>query len=258
MKSFCLIRKVWVLFALSLLLSFPQGVLAQTAPSPVNPSYSTQTKFGYVHIVNSLVVDGATTLTGAVTQSGTTTFTAAPVAPGYVLTGTSFNATLAATASLGQATTYTVPDPAAATANFVISTGNANGQVAKSKIFNVNVAGATGTLADGATYTYLIAPGRAGTVTKISLTAAQVPTSGTNTLTITNNSTTNTLLSTANFDPTTITAANVSQPLTLTATGTDRILTATGTISVVYVAGTQGGTKAIAPVVSVEFLPTDY
>lgn len=115
MKSF---RKIYAIALVSGLSLFPPMALAQSILTPNNPSYITQTKFNYVHVKNTLVVDGATTLTGAVTQKGSTTFTADPIAPGYVLTGTNFNATIAATAGLGQATTYTIPDPGASTDTF--------------------------------------------------------------------------------------------------------------------------------------------
>lgn len=112
------------LAVVSALTYFPQSALAQNNPSPSNPSYQTQTKFGYVHITKNLVVDGTTTSNGAVTQvgnftvTGTITSSGAMQAPSQILTGTSFNATLVATPSLAQATTYTIPDPTASTDTF--------------------------------------------------------------------------------------------------------------------------------------------
>jgi len=180
-----------------------------------------------------------------------------PFVPAMAQTAPSPNPSYQSLFNVGKGNQKTTVPAQTAASTFVVTNGNVNGQVAKARVFNVNVAAATGTLANGATYTYLIAPGRAGTITQISISASVVPIGGTNTVTITNNATTNTALSTANFDPTTITTAKTSQPLTLTATASDLILPATGTVSVVYVAGTQS-TAAIAPVVSVEYLPTDY
>lgn len=54
---------------------------------------------------------------GAASIGGVKTFTSVPIFPtgGISLSGTSFNATLIALAGLGQATTYTLPDPGTAT-----------------------------------------------------------------------------------------------------------------------------------------------
>lgn len=140
------------------------------------------------------------------------------------------------------------------TATTAQGVANVNSAI-KSKIFQVPIS--TGTVADGTTYTYLVAPGRAGTVTKISITASTKPAGGTNTVAIQKNGTT-TLLNAATFDPTTITSNNVSQALTLTATTADLDLAATDVIKIVWTAGTQT-TDAVAPVIAIEMnLTTNY
>lgn len=79
-----------------------------------------------------------TLLTAAATQTltGQVTFTVAPIAPGYVLTGTSHNATLQVIQTLGQATTFSLPDPASATDT--IMTLKPNQTVVGIKTFNRN------------------------------------------------------------------------------------------------------------------------
>lgn len=145
--------------------------------------------------------------------------------------------------------------PVGSIATVVSTTGNANGQVAKAKEFDVNI-GPGQALANSTTFSYVVAPGRAGTVTLLSLAALVKPAGGTNTLAIKKNNG-NTMLSTATFDPTTIGANNVSQPLTLTSTAADLTLTATDTITVIYTSGVQT-TAAQAPTLTIEMLPTDY
>lgn len=70
--------------------------------------------------------DTIMTLGTAQTVSGVKTFSAAPLfnsAVGATFKGTSYNANVIALAGLGQATVLTIPDPGAATADFVLSAG---------------------------------------------------------------------------------------------------------------------------------------
>lgn len=92
-----------------LIASFVMLAALTVAPALAD-AYSSQTSTmkNNLHVTGNLKVDGTSTATGA------QTFMVAPIAPGYVLTGTSFNSTLQGTAGLGQATTFTLPDPGAA------------------------------------------------------------------------------------------------------------------------------------------------
>lgn len=92
------------------------------------------------------------------------------------------------------------------------------------------------TLADGATYKMTVAPGRAGTVTQISVCANVAPAGGTNTVTFLKNGAT--ALTAATFDPTSLTANVASKPA-LHGTAANLVLTATDTILVTWTAGTQ-------------------
>lgn len=148
----------------------------------------------------------------------------------------------------------TVPNAQSVASYFLTTSGNQNGQVAKGDRQIVSIG--SGTLANGTTFTYELALGRAATITQISIAASTVPVGGTNTVTVKKNGTTN-LLSAANFDPTTIAAAQTSQVLPLSATAASLSLAATDTIDVVYTSGTQA-TAAIAPVITIEALLTDY
>lgn len=70
--------------------------------------------------------DTMMTLGTAQTVTGVKTFgTGAAVFPlaGSIYTGTSFNGTVKVLNAIGQASTFTIPDPGAATANFVLDTG---------------------------------------------------------------------------------------------------------------------------------------
>lgn len=141
---------------------------------------------------------------------------------------------------------------------FVMTTSTTNAQFMRSNVFpapfGTSIAG--GTIPNGTVYKIVIAPGRAGTVSQISIAANVVPIGGVNTVQVLKNGVT-TLLVAATFDPTTIGSANTSQTLSLTGTPASLALTATDTIQVIYTSGTQG-TAAVAPTVSVEEITTDY
>jgi hypothetical protein len=126
---------------------------------------------------------------------------------------------------------------------------------AKTIVQSVHVGSAA--LANGTTFTYLIPFAHAGTITGISVAANVVPIGGTNTLTVYEAISGNNLLSTTNFNPTTIAAANTSQALPLTATTANLSLAANDGVLVTYVSGTQT-TAAVAPVITVQFVPTDF
>lgn len=80
--------------AVALLLAFPfVPAMAQTAPSPNNPSFSTLSKFTYLGIIQNLRFFANNTINGN-------------------------TAILKPISTLGQSTTYTIPDPAAATDTF--------------------------------------------------------------------------------------------------------------------------------------------
>lgn len=214
----------------------------------------TQTFTGNTTVSGNLAVTGNTTHTGTLLQTGVATFTAAPVLTAAAVTA---NGDTISIQDLGNANI--VQSEGAQTINGAktfgtpLTVASVNNAI-ESHVFNVPVV--NGTIADGTTYTCLIAPGRAGTITKLSIAAAVVPVGGTNTVTISKNGV-QTLLSAANFDPTTIGAAHTSQALTLTATGADLTFVATDVIKIVWVAGTQS-TDGIAPAVSAEMNFTDY
>ncbi len=98
----------------------PISTMAQnttfTIPDPVGASAT--------FVLNNI----GQTFSGANTFSGVNTFTAVPIFPlgGITLKGTSFNGTLKQLATLGQATTFSLPDPGAATDTVAtVGAGNA-------------------------------------------------------------------------------------------------------------------------------------
>lgn len=214
------------------------GTLAVTGASTLT---------GNVAAAGTLAVTGASTLTGNVTAAGTLAVTGASTLTGNVTAsgtlGVTGATTLSSTLAVTGACTFSTP----------LTVAQVNSAI-ESKIIAVPI---VGTIADGTTYTLLVAPGRAGTVTKISIAAVTKPAGGTNTVEVLKNGTT-TMLVAATFDPTTITTDLVSQALSLTATGADLALVATDVIKIVWTAGTQT-TDAVAPVITIEMnLTTDY
>ena len=318
--------------------------LLLAAPAWATPSAQTNTTFKYVHITKDLKVDGTATFaaTGSTVFTGTVNFSGATVnAGGYVLAGTSYNGTLVVPAALGQATTYTFPDPGAATANIVLdasaqsiggvktftsipvlpaggaafkgtsyniilkalaavgqattvtipdpgaSTANvvldtgtqtlagtytfstpptitggltaANIQTgsAKRELLRISLSPSTGAAANGTTYYGLLLPGRAGTVKRISYACKVAPIAGTDTIKVLKASSSgNTMLATASVDATGLTAYTVVQD-GLTATGADLQVTAAQPIYCEYAQGTTS-TAAQLVEVTVEFEPTDF
>lgn len=133
------------------------------------------------------------------------------------------------------------------------------GSQSKRVIFNVPI-NTGGTLADSTTYRGFVAPGRAGTVTNISVIAGTVPVGGTNTVKVLKGSSAgNTMFSAASYNPTGLTA-NQAAPMTLTGTATDLAITASGANSGIYVEWATGvqTTDAVNAAVSIEFEPDDY
>lgn len=117
-----------------------------------------------------------------------------------------------------------------------------------------------GTLSDSTTYRGWFVPGRAGSVTKISVIAATAPIGGTNTVKVLKGSSSgNTMLSAASYDPTGLTA-NQAAAMTLTSTSADLALTASGASSGAYIEWATGSqtTDAINCCVQIEFEPDDY
>lgn len=165
----------------------------------------------------------------------------------------------------GNVTSITVPNPAAArtitipdaggNSTAVLTTGAANGIVAKAKEFGTGFGPQSAALTDSTTYTVVMAPGRAGVVQKISIACRVVPAGATCTMAIKKNNG-NTMLSTATFDLTTLVADTITAG-TLTATTADLTLTATDTITCSVVTGATS-TDIQAPTVTVEMLPNDY
>lgn len=133
-----------------------------------------------------------------------------------------------------------------------LTIGNVNNAV-KSNEFDINISGAT---TSSTTYRNLIAPGRASTLTKVSIAVNTVPAGGTCTLAVKKNNG-NTMLSAATFNMTTLTA-NLVADVPLTAVAADLALTATDSITVEVVTGTLS-TQANSPGIMIEMVPTvDY
>lgn len=159
-------------------------------------------------------------------------------APSWAAPYTSLTSTVKNNLSVGGGLTLGTP----------LTIANVNSAI-ESKFHNVCIGPGTA-LADSTVYYALVTPGRACTVTKITIGANIVPVGGTNTVAIQKNGTT-TLLSAATFDPTTIAAANTGQSLALTATAASRVLAAGDSILVTWTAGVQT-TDCRAPVVVIE------
>lgn len=113
-----------------------------------------------------------------------------------------------------------------------------------------------GTIADNTTYRAYFAPGRAGTVTKVSIIAGTVPIGGTNAIAIKKAGASGNAMLAASFDPTGLVVDTISAPA-LTATAADRAITATQGIYVEWAAGSQSTDGANASV-SIEFEPADF
>lgn len=167
------------------------------------------------------------------------------------------------------ARTYTIPD-AGASASFVMTEGaqTINGvktfgtpivsasinAAIKKKLITVPFRGlAVQALDDSTVFTQLVTPGRAGTLTQVSIAAITPPIGGTNTVAVLKNDTTAMLA--ANFDPTTLTTVVASKPA-LHGTAGNLAFTSTDTISIVWTAGVQT-TDAVAPTVTLEVELTD-
>jgi hypothetical protein len=128
---------------------------------------------------------------------------------------------------------------------------------AKKKNFIVPLSPATGANADSVVYRGIIFPGRAGSVSKITIGCQTPPTVGTDVIKVLKASSSgNTLLSTATFDANTLVANTATTP-TLTATTADLAITATQGIYCEYSAGVQT-VDAIGISVNIEFTPTDF
>lgn len=177
--------------------------------------------------LDSLSLGGTLTVTGATTQTGAQAFAGA--------------VTMASTLAVTGAVTLTVP----------LTKANINGS-AKRERFNFSV-NAGGTIADGTTYTGYFAPGRAGTVTKVSLIASTAPVGGTNTVNVKKGGASGQSVLSAAFDPTTLVADTISAA-TLNATAANLAFTAAEGLYVEWVAGTQStdGVRA-AVCIEVEF-----
>lgn len=200
---------------------------------------------------------------------------------GITFTGTTFNTVLKALNSMGQATTVTIPDPGASTANVVLSAGtqtlagtytfsasptitggltaaNIQSGSAKRQVIQAKMCPAGGAVTvNGTTYFSNISFGRAGIVKRITYFTHVDPVSGTNTVKVLKNGAGgNTMLSSASVSLNGSTA-DVLQIGTLTATSGDLALAATDTVYCEYAAGTQG-TVAKDVTAVVEFEPTDF
>ncbi|MBX9570905.1 MAG: hypothetical protein K2X77_18570 [Candidatus Obscuribacterales bacterium] len=211
-----------------------------------------QTFTGATSLASTLAVTGAVTLsstlavTGAVTMASTLAVTGNGTVGGTL--GVTGNATLGGTLAVTGAVTLTVP----------LTAANIN-KSAKRQVFLFRPNNG-GTIADGTTYAGFINPGRAGTVTGVSVIAGTPPVGGTNTVKVLRGSSAgNTMLSAASYDPTGLTA-NQAAAMTLTATGADLAVAASGANSGIYVewvAGTQS-TDGVNACIAVEFEPTDF
>jgi hypothetical protein len=213
----------------------------------ISPAVAATSKLkGNLQVTGNATISGTLTTSGATTVSAVTTTGDASVgddlavADDAAVTG---DATIGGTLGVTGAVTLTVP----------LTEANVNNSVKRVPIVFPLV---NGTAADSATYTVVIAPGRAGTVTKIATACATAPSGGTHTLTITKGNAT-TLLSTANVDPTAAFVAHTATPLTLTGAGASLAFTATDVLKVVLANGTQT-TDAVAPSVTIEVEFDDF
>lgn len=275
-------RLIQPLIAVGLTASLALPCGAQPSPTTV-PTTTIQNDFevtGNSFVDGNFRVAGTTTHVGNVVNSGnmtvtgTITSTGAMKAPSQILTGTNFNATLIALAALGQATTFTFPDPGTASDTVAtlaaantfsgtnifstpLATASVNHAI-KSKIFTAKVSPAAGAVAvNGTTYFVFLYPGRAWTVKQIGYATHVDPVSGTNTIKVLKAAANgNTMLNAASvsLNATTIDTDTIA---TLTATGADLSGTATQPIYCEYTAGTQGA-AAKDVTVEVELELTDY
>lgn len=188
--------------------------------------------------------------------------------------GATYLGTIIPISTLGQNTTYTIPDPSSATANFVLSKGTQTlagtytfstpltsssiGNSIQNHIFQAKPCPGGGVAcSNGTTYFAFIYPGRAWTAKQIGYATHVDPVSGTNTIKVLKATASgNTMLSAASvsLNGTTVDLNTVA---TLTATGADLSGTATQPIYCEYTAGTQGAAaKDVTVEVEVQF--TDY
>lgn len=215
------------------------------ASTPAHAAATSKLK-NNLRVTGNLQVDGTSTHTGATTQTGNLS-----LGGNLAVTGTSAHtgaATFGSTVAVTGAVSLTVP----------LTKANVGNQ-SKRVIYTYSVANG-GTLADSTTYRGWFVPGRAGSITKISVMAGTPPVGGTNTVKVLKGSSSgNTMLSAASYDPTGLTA-NQAAAMTLTGTAADLAITASGANSGAYIewaAGAQS-TDAINAAVSIEFEPDDY
>lgn len=266
---------------LTLLVAFAVALMA--APSWA-ASDTTVLKNNF-RVLGNLQVDGTSTQTGATTQTGNQT-----IAGNLAVTGTSALtgvATLTASPVLSSATvtangdTITIQD--LGNANFVQSEGaqTVNGvktfgsapvitgglpaaQIqsgsAKRQVLKITLSPITGAAVDSTVYRGMVFPGRAGTITRITVGCQTPPTVGTDVIKLLKGSSAgNTLINAATFDANTLTA-NQGTAMTLTATGADLGIQASGANSGIYAeysAGTQT-VDAIGIDATIEYEPTDF
>lgn len=133
------------LFALLLAFSFPGMAVAQTTPTPNNPSYTTQDKFTYGRFTQNLEVDGAIQLPAG--------------SAGSVLGGTNY-INIDGPATLGQITSLNLTDPGVSSANFLYDQGTTSAVTIQHVAVPLTSANL---LAMSATPVQLIAAGAAGT-----------------------------------------------------------------------------------------------
>lgn len=210
-----------------------------------------------LRVTGNLQVDGTSTVAGAATQTGNFS-----VGGNLAVTGTSAHTGAAtfSSASFGTTTLHTGVATFSAQPVFSIPLIKSNlGNQSKRVIYTMSVNGGA-TVADATTYRGWFVPGRAGSVTKVSVIAATPPIGGTSTVKILKGSSSgNTMLGAASYDPVGLTA-NQAAAMTLTGTAADLAVTASGANSGVYIewaAGTQS-TDAINAAISIEFEADDY
>lgn len=128
---------------------------------------------------------------------------------------------------------------------------------AKRQCFVIPLSPNTGAAADSTLYRGVVFPGRAGTVTKITLGCQTAPTVGTNLIKVLKGgSSGNTMLNAATFNANTL-VANTATDASLTATAADLTLTAAQPIYAEYSAGAQT-VDGIGLVAVIEFQPDDF
>jgi hypothetical protein len=133
-----------------------------------------------------------------------------------------------------------------------IQTGSAKRQVLVATLSPI-----TGAAADATVYRATLFPGRAGTVTRVTLGCQTAPSVGVDTIKVLKGSSSgNTMLNAATFDANTL-VANTATNATLTSTSADLGVTATQPIYCEYSAGTQT-VDAIGISAVIEFEPTDF